>query len=348
MNALLRLYPATWRERYQDEVEQLLEDGGVGLRGALDLIGGAWQARRHPERLGLPVERRRRSVRREDVGAFAAMVGGLMWLGTYAALWIAAMRMSQNPDLGSIALLSAAGPLLLIAVVALQPRPIDRGRDRLLAVLGPALVAVGATLMSVLLWYTGASAEVRLTPYELEPILFAGTALVLGGSVVAVAGMWGRRVASHRALALLSGACFLDLAFLAAFADVGFIYEVRSFAGAAAGMLVALGWTAVGWSALHRTEPASRASGAGDAHSEAAETLASQDRVELPGHLALAPIEEMPIRIARQYDRAVAQLLLDVLEVHAPAQQVGRGRMPEIVEPDAREASPPERLVEGP
>ncbi|HEX6506189.1 MAG TPA: hypothetical protein VF221_01015 [Chloroflexota bacterium] len=47
MKALLRFYPADWRERYGVELEALLEEHPTTLRDVLDLIRGAVDARLH-------------------------------------------------------------------------------------------------------------------------------------------------------------------------------------------------------------------------------------------------------------------------------------------------------------
>lgn len=44
---LLRLYPAEWRDRYEPEVQQVLEEAGLSRRGAVDLVRGAADARLH-------------------------------------------------------------------------------------------------------------------------------------------------------------------------------------------------------------------------------------------------------------------------------------------------------------
>jgi len=48
--ASLRLYPAAWRARYQDEVRALLEDSGADLRTIASLAGQAIRARIWPSR----------------------------------------------------------------------------------------------------------------------------------------------------------------------------------------------------------------------------------------------------------------------------------------------------------
>jgi hypothetical protein len=48
---LLSLYPATWRRRYGEELEDLLETRPLTVSLALDLARGAFDARLHPELL---------------------------------------------------------------------------------------------------------------------------------------------------------------------------------------------------------------------------------------------------------------------------------------------------------
>jgi hypothetical protein len=48
MTALLRLYPRSWRDRYGDEMERLIEDRPLDLLGTIDLLRGAVDARLHP------------------------------------------------------------------------------------------------------------------------------------------------------------------------------------------------------------------------------------------------------------------------------------------------------------
>jgi hypothetical protein len=46
---LLKLYPASWRERYEEEVAQLIRDQGWTPGLVVDLVTGAIDAWRHPE-----------------------------------------------------------------------------------------------------------------------------------------------------------------------------------------------------------------------------------------------------------------------------------------------------------
>lgn len=252
MKGLLRLYPAAWRARYEAEVRALMDEDGLRPRDVPDLVRGALEAHLHPARLGLPSGPVRAWFTRTHVaGAFAA-AGGLAWSGTYAALVLAAMMTAENYDLRSVALLAGAGPLILIAIAGLTPPVVTRVRERVLQIAAVSFIAVGGLALSALLVRNMLSAEIRLVPPDAEPVLFIGTTLVLLGTVVTVMMLWAREIASGRTLLLLATAAIVDLGFLAIRVDVGFGEEVRSVAGAAAGLLVGIGWIAVGWSTMSR------------------------------------------------------------------------------------------------
>lgn len=65
-HALLRLYPPAWRDRYQDEVEALLDQHAATFATFLDLLWGALDARLDPtfttERMFRPMSRIRTSM----------------------------------------------------------------------------------------------------------------------------------------------------------------------------------------------------------------------------------------------------------------------------------------------
>jgi hypothetical protein len=73
--SLLRLYPRSWRLRYEDEVRDLLEARPPGRRDRLDLVRGALDAHLHPAEPSV-------------VSAFASLSAGATW--TAAAMVVAA------------------------------------------------------------------------------------------------------------------------------------------------------------------------------------------------------------------------------------------------------------------
>lgn len=80
VSLLLRLYPAAWRARYQDEMEAVLEQHRVTIATIFDLLWGALDARLDPsftsERMFRPMSRLRASAVALFV-AFAAFFLGV-------------------------------------------------------------------------------------------------------------------------------------------------------------------------------------------------------------------------------------------------------------------------------
>lgn len=73
MTRLLRLYPGSWRDRYRDEMEALLEERKPGRRERIDLLRGAADAWLHP-------------ASPSRVPAAAALLGGGLWTVAAAAV----------------------------------------------------------------------------------------------------------------------------------------------------------------------------------------------------------------------------------------------------------------------
>lgn len=110
---ILRAYPAPWRERYGGEVASLLAARPPTGRQLLDLLGGAFDAHRHPDLLALPAgigltaaiqlpgvppsygpvsaapigELSRRTFMRRALGMGAALLSLEFLGGTLAFLW---------------------------------------------------------------------------------------------------------------------------------------------------------------------------------------------------------------------------------------------------------------------
>ncbi len=94
---LVRLYPAAWRARYEDELLAVLELGRIGGRGRLDLVRGAIDARLH-EPTRLP--------------ALAALVAG----GSWAFAGAQTLAQPAPPDWPGYTLDTL--PFAIVAVVA--------------------------------------------------------------------------------------------------------------------------------------------------------------------------------------------------------------------------------------
>ena len=82
MTALIRLYPAAWRERYEAEFLGILEARPPSSRDRLDIVRGALDARLHPEIPG--GSEARRSTQGAGLAAVSSILAGavfLAWVG---------------------------------------------------------------------------------------------------------------------------------------------------------------------------------------------------------------------------------------------------------------------------
>jgi hypothetical protein len=97
MRRLVRLYPRRWRERYGDELEQLLHDLGRSGRRAgvgLDLIGGAMDAH---------VQQGRRAIAR------TGLIVGVVWLALSAEILRSNVLFPSRADDDTVSVLLAYG-----------------------------------------------------------------------------------------------------------------------------------------------------------------------------------------------------------------------------------------------
>ena len=79
MSALVRLYPRTWRDRYESEFLDVLESRPPSPRDRLDIVRGALDARLHQELPGSP-ESPRPTMQPARLAAACSIVAGAAWL----------------------------------------------------------------------------------------------------------------------------------------------------------------------------------------------------------------------------------------------------------------------------
>lgn len=96
------LYPRAWRDRYGDELEELLETGAIDVRTRLDLLRGAVDAHLHP-------------ARRSPLPVVAALTASA--LATAHAIVLAAQPVATDWP----GYLEDSLPLIIGAVAALVP-----------------------------------------------------------------------------------------------------------------------------------------------------------------------------------------------------------------------------------
>jgi hypothetical protein len=125
MSTFVRLYPRAWRDRYGAELEGLVASRPLGMRGAVDLLRGAFDAHLHPEladpaaaveaRVGLAAV----SPERYEDLRVARRFGRAAWLG--AVLWIAGWVIAANGPIvmdgdGGYRDGAAGAPFVLVAL----------------------------------------------------------------------------------------------------------------------------------------------------------------------------------------------------------------------------------------
>jgi hypothetical protein len=113
MTVLLSLYPKEWRARYGEEFAELLAERPPSLRDRLDIVGGALDARLHPQLAGSAPDRERVS----DRFGIAPLLGLAAFVG---ALLIAANGPVMYDDYGSYRDGTAALPFFVLAFVLLS------------------------------------------------------------------------------------------------------------------------------------------------------------------------------------------------------------------------------------
>jgi hypothetical protein len=169
-HALLRLYPRTWRERYEEEFLAMLEQRPLSCLDGIDLFGGALDAHLHPELGTISMSLDKRIVhmfatlRRSLLTIFCAYIGFIL------AGW-AFQKMTEYDDLKEAAqthsIVGLSFHLVVIGAVA-----------ALLAVLAGGLPIVMVMVRSALVQKRRAPLLLLATPI-LAFAIFWGTMFLL-------------------------------------------------------------------------------------------------------------------------------------------------------------------------
>ncbi len=200
MKLLLRLYPADWRARYEEEFLAVLEQRSLSPFDVFDITLGALDARLRPAAVALSLEPRRFVPVQTRTGGFAAIAGGILVLLMLAIGFLL-------PDAGSIAawVYPVAAVALLTALLGLSA---VQGRRN------PALVwtAVALPIAGLLLGLTGMVASgisgerPIVGSWSGWELWFMGTIGTVIGSVLFAAATVAVKVFSRAAaLSLLAG-----------------------------------------------------------------------------------------------------------------------------------------------
>ncbi len=186
MNLLIRLYPRSWRSRYEAEFAELLEERRLGLPDILDIVRAAMDARLYPQvRLGDGRAASEPSVRVPRLGSLGAVLGGAM---------LAVMNLVPFTGFGA---LTAALPdwlqfllplFFLVAILGLHS--LSRGRTGTLGRAGAGLILLG--LVSMIAGMLSLAYSDALWALVFAGLLGTFFGFVLFGIAVMRAGLLGR------------------------------------------------------------------------------------------------------------------------------------------------------------
>jgi hypothetical protein len=221
MRAILRLYPRAWRERYGDELLALLAERPATLGDVVDIVGGALDARLHPQ-IAAVVEPARQDnpMRPRALGALAA-IGGIAWIVAIGSFFVLTTAGGDRQETVGLISLGVGMASIGLALAQLGTRRGSRTSAWTGKVL--ALIALGLAGTTIMPWPLIGIGAVGFPPLMLAgairgalnrtlPAWFVALPVVTLASVLGFSGLLGE--AGVWALALV-GAAALVLAGLA-------------------------------------------------------------------------------------------------------------------------------------
>jgi len=222
MTRLVRLYPRPWRDRYEAELVDLLEQRPMSLRDAIDLVRGALDAHLHPqaERESMPWTHR--------LPGLAVLATGLFWIAA-----VATVRDPSGTDADRF--LGLAAMTVLVGLPGDYLMPFGR---RIAAAL--AIGALGVALMFS-------------TPWALAVIVFLGVVtLVLGGTLAMAAIRAG--IGATTRWRLLIGTVVAPLV-VAVIVSIGLIDEATGRLAVLVALPYGIAWILIGVRLIVRGSP---------------------------------------------------------------------------------------------
>jgi hypothetical protein len=251
MSLLIRLYPASWRARYEDEFLAFLEERPVSPFDAFDILLGALDAHLRPRSLAIELAPRRNPPMNARIAGLAAMVGGALILIALPTAWLQANMPEDMATIVQVMLVLGIEVALLVALIGLSA---VQGRRRPVLTWSAVAVPITAVVVSVLgsvgMVVRGDEALVAgVSSWYLWSFgligLVAGS--VLFAAATAMLGVFSRPAA----LTLLAGSVLMVLAVLPlGFGLVGSASWLLPVAmGSVA--LFAAGWIWLGYAATH-------------------------------------------------------------------------------------------------
>jgi hypothetical protein len=251
---LIRLYPASWRARYGDEFEAVLEEQPLGPFDVADILLAALDAHLHLRGLDAATNRQRGFTMSLRLGGSAAILGAILFLaGFIVTSTDSAVGVEAFPG---AALFLAGTALLLLALVGLSAFQARRHPRLIWAAF--AIPAIGLTMTGIGIVAMATRGDgpflAGLSPWDVW--ILGVFATVVGSGLFAIATYRTGALSRPAAGLLGAGSAVLLGVFVL---GMGFVGIPESIAPAL--ILVGLlaftaGWVALGWTAVRLERPA--------------------------------------------------------------------------------------------
>lgn len=250
---LIRLYPATWRARYGDEFEAILEERPLGPFDVADIVLAAFDAHLHLRGLDAASNRERGFTMSLRLGGSAAILGAFLFLTGFV---VTSMDDSEGVEaFPGAALILAGTALLLLALIGLSS--FQARRHPRLIWTAFAVPAIGLTLSGIGIIAMASLGDgpflAGLSPWDIW--ILGVVATVVGSGLFAIAtyrtGALPRPAAGMLAVgsALLLGVMILGMGGLSGLSEIGpalILVGLLAFSA---------GWMALGWTAIRLERP---------------------------------------------------------------------------------------------
>ncbi len=146
MSLLIRLYPAAWRARYEDEFLAVLEERPLSPFDAFDILLGALDARLRPRSLAVELAPRRNSPMNARIAGLAAIVGGALIVIALPAAWLLGNTPEELATIVQIVIFATVEVALLVALIGLSAA---QGRRRPVLTWSAVAVPAAAVVVSL-------------------------------------------------------------------------------------------------------------------------------------------------------------------------------------------------------
>lgn len=249
MRVLIRLYPAAWRARYEDEFLAVLEERPLSPFDAFDIVLGALDARLRPRSLAIELAPRRSSPMNARVAGYAAIVGG----GLTLLMMLLGFVLPSPTSAAAQYLYPFAAVALLVAVIGLSA---VQGRRNPVLAWGAVIVPAAGLLVSLagILGMAGGDGPivVGLSGWYLWALGLSGFAI--GSTLFAIATIAVGVLSRGGAITLLVGSLLVGGIFFPAV--IGLInpdgVPVLAIAMLSGAVLFCAGWIWLGYAATHQ------------------------------------------------------------------------------------------------